>query len=88
MFYTLMSTGGVIALIAVALVLVIVFWYIGTMNRLRQIDLKVQEAESGIDVALTKRFDTLTKLLEILLKIIVVSNLQKFLILFLRNLEN
>lgn len=58
------GTGGVIALIAVALVLVIVFWYIGTMNRLRQIDLKVQEAESGIDVALTKRFDTLTKLLE------------------------
>jgi LemA protein len=34
------------------------------MNLLRQLALKVEEAESGIDVALTKRFDTLTKMLE------------------------
>ena len=34
------------------------------MNRLRQLELKVQEAESGIDVALTKRFDMLTKMLK------------------------
>jgi LemA protein len=45
-------------------VLVVVFWYIGTMNKLRQLELKVHEAESGIDVALTKRFDVLTKMLE------------------------
>lgn len=51
-------------LILGAVVLVIVFWYIGTMNKLRQLELKVHEAESGIDVALTKRFDVLTKMLE------------------------
>jgi len=59
-----MTPGLYVLFIALGLVLVIVFWYIGVMNRLRQIDLKVQEAESGIDVALTKRFDVLTKLLE------------------------
>jgi LemA protein len=51
-------------LIVGVVVLVIVFWYIGTMNKLRQLELKVHEAESGIDVALTKRFDVLTKMLE------------------------
>ncbi len=57
--------GGVIAIIVIAVViLAVVFWYIGTMNRLRQLELKVQEAESGIDVALTKRFDMLTKMLD------------------------
>lgn len=51
-------------LIVGAVVLIVVFWYIGTMNKLRQLELKVHEAESGIDVALTKRFDVLTKMLE------------------------
>src|SRR5690554_4788085 len=34
------------------------------MNRLRQLEVKVEEAMSGIDVALTKRFDVLTKMLD------------------------
>lgn len=37
-------------------------WFIGTMNTLRRLEVKVEEADSGIDVALTKRFDVLTKL--------------------------
>lgn len=45
-----------------ALALLIGLWYIATMNSLRQLEVKVEEAESGIDVALTKRFDVLTKL--------------------------
>lgn len=61
---TLLSTGGIVAIIVVALILIVVFWFIGTMNHLRQLELKVQEAESGIDVALTKRFDMLTKMLQ------------------------
>ncbi len=61
---TLMSPGGIVAIIVVAVVLIIVFWFIGVMNNLRQLELKVQEAESGIDVALTKRFDMLTKMLQ------------------------
>ncbi len=57
--------GGVIALIVIgAILLIILIWFIGVMNKLRQLELKVQEAESGIDVALTKRFDMLKKMLE------------------------
>ncbi len=61
---TLLQTGGIVLLVIGAIVLILVFWFIGTMNRLRQLSLKVDEAESGIDVALTKRFDMLTKMLE------------------------
>jgi len=57
--------GGTIAIIIiVAVLLIVALWYIGTMNKLRQLELKVQEAESGIDVALTKRFDMLSKMLD------------------------
>ena len=49
-------------LVIVVIVVIIGLWYIGTMNSLRQLEVKVNEAESGIDVALTKRFDVLTKL--------------------------
>ncbi|MFA7126702.1 MAG: LemA family protein [Bacilli bacterium] len=59
-----LGNGSIIAIVVVALILIIVFWYIGVMNRLRQLEVKVEEAESGIDVALTKRFDALTKMLE------------------------
>ena len=48
---------GVILLIAI----IILAWWISTMNALRRLNVKVDEAESGIDVALTKRFDLLTK---------------------------
>jgi len=51
----------IFAIIA-AVVIVPILWYIGTMNKFRQLEVKVEEAESGIDVALTKRFDVLTKL--------------------------
>lgn len=58
-----MNPGLVIALVVVVLIIVPVLWFIGTMNKLRQLEVKVDEAESGIDVALTKRFDVLTKLI-------------------------
>ncbi|MDD3122937.1 MAG: LemA family protein [Candidatus Izemoplasmatales bacterium] len=61
---TFLSVGVTVLLVVLGLVLVIVLWYISVMNRLRQLELKVHEAESGIDVALTKRFDMLTKMLE------------------------
>ncbi len=57
--------GWLIALIVIGvLLLVVLIWYIATMNNLRQLKVKVKEAESGIDVALTKRFDTLSKMVE------------------------
>ena len=55
----LLSIIGLIILI----ILIIVGWYISTLNRFR-IELEViSQAESNIDVSLTKRYDLLTKLL-------------------------
>lgn len=58
-----MTTGVLIVVLVVVFLVIPLFWYIGTMNSLRQLEVKVEEAESGIDVALTKRFDVLTKLI-------------------------
>lgn len=55
---------AIIVIIAVVLVLIIAF--ITLMNSIKVASLKVDEAESGIDVALTKRYDVLTKMLEII----------------------
>jgi LemA protein len=60
----LTNLGLGIFLVLIGFILIIILWFIGTMNRLRHYGLKVQEAESGIDVALTKRYDLLTKMLE------------------------
>jgi LemA protein len=35
------------------------------MNRFERLAVKITESDSGIDVALTKRFDTLTKMLDV-----------------------
>lgn len=48
-----------------ALILLFIIWWIYTGNRFRQLFVKIDESESGIDVALTKRFDTLTKMLDV-----------------------
>lgn len=55
-----------VIIIVVAIVVVILAgWYIGTSNKLNRAVVKIEEADSGIDVALTKRYDALTKMLEI-----------------------
>ena len=51
-------------IIAVAVVLLLIA-YISIGNKLSRAQVKIDEAESGIDVALTKRFDVLTKQLDI-----------------------
>ena len=51
--------------IVLVIVAVVVVWYIAAMNSLRQKEIKIDEALSGIDVALTKRYDVLTKSLEV-----------------------
>ena len=53
----------VVVIVIVVLLVVVGLWYIGTMNSFRQLEVKVNEADSGIDVALTKRFDVLKKLM-------------------------
>ncbi len=42
-----------------------VVWAVVTMNGFKRKEIKIDEALSGIEVALTKRYDTLTKLLDI-----------------------
>lgn len=55
-----------IVLIAVAIVVFIfVIWYISTSNKLNRLVVKIDESLSGIDVALTKRYDVLTKMIEV-----------------------
>lgn len=61
----LVSSGLIIGgVVIVAIILIIVIWYVSTMNKLRRLEVKVDESLSGIDVALTKRFDLLTKMLD------------------------
>ena len=62
-----LGLGGIVAIVVVAIVVILlialVAWYISTMNWFRRTKVKVDEANSGIDVALTKRYDLLTKAL-------------------------
>lgn len=51
--------------IVVLLLVIIIGWWISTSNNFRRTEVKINEAASGIDVALTKRYDTLTKMLDI-----------------------
>lgn len=58
--------GFVIGLVIVVVIAVLfLFWYIAVLNMLRQTNVKCNEAESGIDVALTKRHDVLTKMFKV-----------------------
>ena len=55
-----------VVLIIIAVIAVIfVMWYIFTSNKLNRLVVKIDEALSGIDVALTKRYDVLTKMIEV-----------------------
>lgn len=49
----------------IVILLIVVIWYVSTMNSLRTAQVKIREAESGIDVALAKRCDSLTKQLDV-----------------------
>lgn len=46
-------------------IVVILFWWVGTKNQFKVLEVKIEESDSDIDVALVKRFDTLTKLLDV-----------------------
>ena len=59
----LFAANTVVIVFAVVAVLGIgvCLWFIATYNKLKQLQVKIKEADSGIDVALTKRYDLLTK---------------------------
>lgn len=50
--------------ILIILLVLAVLWAISTTNGFKRKEIKIDEALSGIEVALTKRYDTLTKLLD------------------------
>ena len=52
------------AIVILVVVLVIVIWCINTVNGFKKKEIRVQEGLSGIEVALTKRYDMLTKMLD------------------------
>ena len=54
-----------IAIIVVVVILVIVAYIISISNGLNRSLVKIDEANSGIDVALTKRYDVLTKMIDV-----------------------
>lgn len=43
-------------------IVLVALWFVGIRNGFKMMEVKIEEADSGIDVALTKRFDTLTKM--------------------------
>ena len=52
------------AIVILVVVLVIVIWCINTVNGFKKKEIRVQEGLSGVEVALTKRYDMLTKMLD------------------------
>ena len=56
---------SVVGGIVVILLLAVVIWWIATNNKFKRYAVKIDEAASGIDVALTKRYDLLSKSVEV-----------------------
>ena len=53
-------------IIAIGIVLlIIIIWCISISNRFNRLGIRIEESTSGIDVALTKRYDVLTKMIEV-----------------------
>ena len=60
-----MTTVLVVILVLVLIVGGFFGWYVSASNNIKRAEIKVAEALSGIDVALTKRYDVLTKMVDI-----------------------
>ena len=54
-----------IFLILLLIALIAVLWAVKASNNIKRMEIKVNEAFSGIEVALTKRYDMLTKMLDV-----------------------
>ncbi|PKK93553.1 MAG: LemA family protein [Tenericutes bacterium HGW-Tenericutes-6] len=59
-----MPTGQIILIVVAILLVIVIGWIISTINSFRTMLVKIDESESSIDVALTKRFDMLTKMFQ------------------------
>ena len=56
---------GVVVGVVVILGICVLAWWISTHNDFKRSLVKIEEAKSSIDIALNKRYDTLTKMLDI-----------------------
>lgn len=54
-----------LVIIIVLIIIIIMIAYISISNSLNRAIVKIDEASSGIDVALTKRYDVLTKMIDV-----------------------
>ena len=54
-----------IFLVLILVILAAVLWTVKASNNIKRMEIKVDEAFSGIEVALTKRYDMLTKMLDV-----------------------
>lgn len=55
----------IIIITFVIILFIFAIWYISTLNKLNKLIIKIDESLSGIDIALTKRYDVLTKMQEV-----------------------
>ena len=60
-----MEVIGIVLVIASAVLLIGLIWYISTSNTLNKTIVKIKESESGIDIALEKRYDVLIKMQDV-----------------------
>ncbi len=59
-----MGIGGIIGIVLGALVLILIFWFIGSYNGFIKLRNRVEEAFSTMDVYLKKRYDLIPNLVE------------------------
>lgn len=52
-------------IILIIIMVILIFWAISTGNRIKMMKVKIDEAKSGIDIALIKRYDILTESLNV-----------------------
>ena len=60
-----MSLIYILLIASAGIAIIFAVWYISTSNNLNRLVVKIDESLSGIDVALTKRYDVLTKMIEV-----------------------
>lgn len=68
LYYLVYYLGGpsmIMLLLIIAAVIAAVVWAVSVSNRFKVLLVKINEADSGIDVALNKRYDTLVKLMDV-----------------------
>ena len=54
---------NITVMLIILIIFIIILWIIGTINKINRLEVKISEANSSIDIALTKRDDVLTKMI-------------------------